>query len=429
MQVLRYGSTGPTVAIAQLGLLRAGYLTEDPDGIFGQRTQSATIRFQRFNRLRQDGVIGSNTWTALQPWLLAYRDYTVRRSDTFFRIAERFGISVSALETANPYADPLNLQIGQKLVVPLPFPVVPWNVPFTSQLMQYCIQGLHARYPYLYVGSIGDSVLGSPLYLLRIGAAGAKQVFYNGAHHANEWVTAPLLLRFVENYAQAYMYGENIGGYPAEELYVKAELNIVPMVDPDGVDLVTGSLSAGSEPYFQALLMNGAQEGFPQNWKANIRGVDLNLQYPADWELAKELKFAQGYTRPGPRDYVGPNPLSEPESRAVYDFTRRNDFTLTLSYHTQGEVIYWKYKNLEPAGSYRIGSEFARLSGYALETVPSESANAGYKDWFILEYDRPGYTIEAGSGKNPLPLQQLPEMYKRNEGILAYALIAGSEPE
>ena len=29
---------------------------------------------------------------------------------------------------------------------------------------------------------------------------------------------------------------------------------------------------------------------------------------------------------------------------------------------------------------------------------------AGYKDWFIQYYDRPGYTIEVGLGQSPLPL-------------------------
>lgn len=425
MQNLRYGSIGPTVSFAQLGLLRAGYLPVEPDGIFGRLTQSAVLKFQRASGLRQDGVIGANTWKSLRPWLEGYLSYQVRRGDTFFRISERYGTSMLALETANPKADPLNLQIGQKLIVPLPFSVVPGNVPFTSLVLESCINGLHARYPYLGIGSIGKSVLGRPLHMLRLGV-GENKVFVNGTHHANEWITTPVLMQYMENFAEAYMHGGEIGGIPAETLHGRSALHMVPMVNPDGADLVTGYITAGTDPFFNALMMNGSQEGFPQNWKANIRGVDLNLQYPADWELAKEIKFAQGYTQPGPRDYVGPEPLSEPESRAVYEYSRKQDFALTLSYHTQGKVIYWKYKDYEPFGSRRIGLEFSRLSGYALELTPDESANAGYRDWFILEYNRPGYTIEAGSGINPLPLTQFPEIYSNNEGILSYALFAAA---
>jgi len=54
--------------------------------------------------------------------------------------------------------------------------------------------------------------------------------------------------------------------------------------------------------------------------------------------------------------------------------------------------------------------------------VPPESTYAGYKDWFILRYDRPGYTIEVGKGASPLPLSQFPKIYGDNEGLLTLAL-------
>ena len=423
MQVLRYGSIGPTVAFSQLGLKRAGYLDAIPDGIFGIQTQRAVRRFQLSAGLMQDGIIGPHTWQVLDPWLAGYREIRVQRGDSFFRIAGRFGISIPVLETANPELDPLNLRIGQKLVVPLPFSVVPDNIPFTSEVLQYCIRGLRARYPFLYADSIGDSVLGTPLYLLRLGM-GENRVFFNGAHHANEWITSPLLMRYLENYAGAYAFRKTIGGIDAEELYRKSTLSVVPMVNPDGVDLVTGWLEPASTAFFTALSINGAIEGFPQNWKANIHGVDLHLQYPAGWEKAREIKFSLGYTKPGPRDYVGPRPLSEPESDAVYRYTRSQSFSISLSYHTQGEVIYWKFQNYEPKGAYTIGAELSRLSGYALELTPDESGYAGYKDWFIQEYNLPSYTIEAGQGNNPLPLGQLQEIYRRNEALLSYVQIA-----
>ena len=53
----------------------------------------------------------------------------------------------------------------------------------------------------------------------------------------------------------------------------------------------------------------------------NTTGVDLNLQFPANWEKAKQIKFAQGFNRPAPRDYVGTAPLVAPEALAVYNFT------------------------------------------------------------------------------------------------------------
>ena len=61
---------------------------------------------------------------------------------------------------------------------------------------------------------------------------------------------------------------------------------------------------------------------------------------------------------------------------------------------------------------------FVQVSGYTVEETPYASGNAGYKDWFILQYDRPGYTIEAGYGENPLPIEDFPDIYRRNTGIL-----------
>jgi g-D-glutamyl-meso-diaminopimelate peptidase len=84
-------------------------------------------------------------------------------------------------------------------------------------------------------------------------------------------------------------------------------------------------------------------------------------------------------------------------------------------------VIYWQYGGIEVPGERELGEAFARLSGYELADVPFESGFAGYKDWFIQYFRRPGYTIEAGVGENPLPLDQFEDIYRKNLGILVTA--------
>ena len=151
--------------------------------------------------------------------------------------------------------------------------------------------------------------------------------------------------------------------------------------------------------------------------------MDLNLQFPAGWENARKIKFGQGYTKPAPRDFVGYGPLTEPEALAIYNFTLIHDFKLILAYHTQGEVIYWKFANYLPENSEEIGKKFAKVSGYTLDITPPESSFAGYKDWFIQEYNKPGYTIEVGLGKNPLPISQFDKIYNDNIGILVLGAV------
>jgi len=89
-------------------------------------------------------------------------------------------------------------------------------------------------------------------------------------------------------------------------------------------------------------------------------------------------------------------PLVAPESLALYNFTLMHNFRLILAYHTQGKEIYWQFQNYAPSESKEIGKTFAEASGYTLADVPYASSFAGFKDWFLQEYRRPGYTIEAG---------------------------------
>jgi len=303
-------------------------------------------------------------------------------------------------------------------------------LPPTSLSTRRMIDGLLARYPFLQSANMGRSVMGRELPVLTLGEGAAPcsvqgaEVFFSASHHANESITTALVLLFLENYCRAIADNADIGGQCAAELFRKTRLHIAPLVNPDGVDLVNGIIPTCDSHYIQAQALAAQYPSipFPQGWKANIRGVDLNLQYPARWEEAKQIKYAQGYTRPGPRDYVGSAPLREPESRAMAEYTLAHDFRLVLALHTQGEVIYWRYQNHEVPRAAAIAAAMQAASGYIAEETPAASGNAGYKDWFIRDFRQPGFTIEAGSGENPLPMRELNAIYARCEPIFVLAL-------
>jgi len=423
MKLIKQGDTGPYVQMLQLALSRSGYYGGALGGFFGGETLAAVQSFQANMGLTPDGVVGTLTWERLAPYLRGYFVYTVKAGDTLYAIARRYNTDINAVITANPEAEPQNLRIGQRLIVPYSFALVPTNISYTYELTGFIIEGMEARYPFIRRGEAGKSVMGKSLYTLQIGR-GEKEVFYNASHHANEWITTPLLLKFAERYADAVAKELNIGGQSAQSLFERTTLYIMPLVNPDGVDLVTGALNDG-EYYNRAvnLSQNYPDIPFPDGWKANIEGVDTNLSYPAEWEDAREIKFAAGYDRPGPRDFVGNAPLDAVESRAVYNYTLEHNFVLTLSYHTQGEVIYWRFLDYLPPRSFEIAQQFERVSGYVAEETPYASGFAGYKDWFIQQYNRPGYTIEAGRGINPLPIKDFDRIYADNLGILVQGLV------
>ena len=71
---------------------------------------------------------------------------------------------------------------------------------YTYQKLQKDIRELKATYPFLEIGNIGYSVLGRQIPYIRIGS-GQKEVFYNASFHANEWITTPVLMKFIEDYS------------------------------------------------------------------------------------------------------------------------------------------------------------------------------------------------------------------------------------
>ncbi len=290
--------------------------------------------------------------------------------------------------------------------------IVKTDVPMTYALLEQTVLALTERYPALRREVLGKTAGGRELLALVLGD-GPRRVLFSAAHHANEWITAPALLQYMEDTAQA---GENGKALPAA-------IYAVPMVDPDGVDLVTGAIASGSAEYEQAARLAEFYPAvpFPDGWKANLLGVDLNLNYPAGWLQAREIKFLQGYTRPGPRDYVGHAPLDQIESRLLADYTAEVDPALVVALHSQGEEIYWQFRDIPVPGARELGERMAAASGYRLADTPYNSSFAGYKDWFIQEYHRPGYTVEVGQGTNPLPLSQFGEIYRAVREILDIA--------
>lgn len=418
MRTLQEGSRGPAVQLLQLALDRTGLAALETDGVFGPATRAALMAFQLRAALRPDGVAGALTQRALAPWLTGYLTHTVRRGDTYYALARRYGTTVAAIQRANPALAPESLPLGADLTVPLPFRVVPTTIDWCAELVACVAEGLAARYPFLRAFSYGRSALGTKLWALRLGQ-GANRVLYNAEHHANEWITTPVLFAFAEELCAAAATGGALLGTDAAELLDYAELTLVPAVNPDGMDLVTGELRAG-KAYEEALHIAARYPRFPfpGGWTANLRGIDPNLQYPAGWEQARANKYAEGITSPAPSGFVGAQPLTAPESRALWALTRDTDPALTLSLHTQGEVVYWKYLDVEVPGAEEIAALFADLSGYRAEETPYASAFAGYKDWYIQDYRRPGFTLELGRGVNPLPITDFAAIYPRVRGIL-----------
>ncbi|MDI4645861.1 M14 family metallopeptidase [Cohnella hashimotonis] len=280
------------------------------------------------------------------------------------------------------------------------------------------LQALTARYPHLLtLGSAGKSEYGRTLFMVDVGR-GPAVIMLNGAHHAREWMTTITLMKLVEQLAVQYeKNGTVLGGFRARDLLDRVTFRIVPMVNPDGVTLQQFGLSAfPAADHANLRYMNNGSGNF-KRWKANAKGIDLNRQYPANWN-----GIVNAANRPAYMNYKGALPLQAKEAKAMYDLALTTKPEISLAYHTSGEVIYWNF-HTTPANysrDYSIASAYAKLTGYSLVAPQSNPSGGGFTDWFIQQFGRPALTPELGraAGSTNVPLSEWNQIWQQHKDTL-----------
>lgn len=251
---------------------------------------------------------------------------------------------------------------------------------------------------------IGRSFDGRALFAFRMGEGRPLGIAVY-AIHAREWVTALLAL---EHLKRSVPFGS---------------VWFVPLMDPDGALLVQRGIESVRPSRREALLSLNGSEDFSQ-WKANIEGVDLNVNFPARWGTGEKNVYA-----PAPANYVGECPLSAPESRALAAFTLRLRPDYTLSFHTKGEELFWHFHQppVRLARDFLFARALSRDSGYPLKEAPRSAG--GYKDWCVETLHIPAITVEVGSAALPHPIGEdvLPELIERAGGLVQAASYAYKE--
>ncbi len=267
---------------------------------------------------------------------------------------------------------------------------------------------LKTEYDFITVSSIGKSLVGRELPLVSIGK-GYKKVLYVGSHHGMEWITSLLLLKYIEEYCSAIKRGGRLFGIDCEGLFEMRTVNIVPMLNPDGIELHTSGGDA-QNPLTERL--NRACGGDYSKWQANGRGVDLNHNYNAGFDEYKRLETEMGITGEAPTRFSGQYPESEPETAAMCSLIRATAPSLLFALHTQGGEIYYDFNSSIPPRGEAIARRMANITGYRLAKPEHAASFGGLKDWFISEFNLPAYTIECGRGENPLPISDCEMIYR-----------------
>lgn len=261
------------------------------------------------------------------------------------------------------------------------------------------VTALSEKYGFITVSSIGKSLVGRSLPLISIGE-GERCVLFVGTHHGLESITSLILMKYAAEYCRAIEAHGAVAGIDAALLFRMRRVFIVPMLNPDGTELAVN----GADPENPLTdRLNSMSGGDFSRWQANGRGVDLNHNYNAGFEEYKKLEPTLGITGGCPTRFSGDYPESEPETSALCAFIRSSDISLLMALHTQGGEIYADYNGKIPWGGKTIANRLSALTGYRTAKPEKAASYGGLKDWFISEFDRPGFTLECGYGKNPLP--------------------------
>lgn len=267
----------------------------------------------------------------------------------------------------------------------------------------------------IHIDSMGKSWDKREIYRIAVGRPdAARKILFTGAIHGREYITARLLIKQTEQFLESIS--------KSGKDYENTTVYVIPMVNPDGVALChRGAEGIRDKKLRQEILKIKRQDAKKKadceyfiRWKANARGVDLNRNFDAFWG-----KYESGNSSPSSEKYKGEYPESEIETKLLTNFTRKEKFSATVSYHSSGEVIYWDFGQ---RGELREKTEkmakgVSYVTGYKIEDGWDQTDPAGYKDWAVLKMEIPSVTIEIGKGDSPLLQDEFPQIWEKNKHV------------
>ncbi len=265
-----------------------------------------------------------------------------------------------------------------------------------SEVQQFCDHGVET-------GIVGESELNQTIPYIFVGQKNGNYMIVQSAIHAREHLTALVAVCLAKRLLSN------------KDLTLNGGIYFVPMVNPDGVRLCQEGTEWIDNPEQKEYLLslNGGSRDFSL-WKANAKGVDLNVNFDADWGKGDQNVF-----QPAPQNYVGEYVESARETQALVEFTNLVKPIVTLSYHLKGEQIYWQFDQDDDrlARDRQYAQAISAYTSY--ELVSGQGSVGGYKDWCIREFKIPSFTIEVGSDQypHPFPYSQLSAIIKQNEDL------------
>lgn len=232
-------------------------------------------------------------------------------------------------------------------------------------------------------------------------------IIIQGAIHAREHLSTDFIIFLAEIIDKNYLYFESLDDFP--------NICFVPMVNPDGVEIVYFGKDKIKNNILQKNISNIIKNNNYKLFKSNARGVDLNNNFDAKFELH------EGACEPNFQGFRGEYAISEKETQALCDLTIKIKPIFTISYHLKGEEIYYDFYQQEEQlnRDRKIAELVAKANNYSIKSVQNISFG-GYKDWCISKLNIPSLTIELGRDcvSHPIEHVEIYDIISKNAGIL-----------
>lgn len=306
---------------------------------------------------------------------------------------------------------------------------------YTYTDMESDLNAFRSLYPDLFtVDSLGETVDGRRIYRMTIGDKKApNHILIFAAMHAREYLTSQLVMKQADSLLKNLKAGTGTyGGLSYQELLKNTAVDIIPMSNPDGVSLsqlgLAGALKTSTREMVQKIC---ASKGYADidgllmhNWKNNAEGININRNFDYSWN--SEVSSPE----PDADQYKGSAAFSTAEAKALAKATTEYPVTRVISYHTQGNIMYWDYEGNADASyvekQQKLNDAVHTVTGYTLskDYTPALLSEGGcYKTWACYQ-GIPCVTIEIGTGGHPVDPAQLPSIYARNESVIPAVLMS-----
>ncbi len=279
----------------------------------------------------------------------------------------------------------------------------------TIAFLKECVQ----HYPNLIkTQSIGKTWEGRDIILATItldveNADLKPALLYTGTIHAREWIGNELGVAFIDYILKNYINDPRI-----TSALTKNTLYMVPCLNPDGFEY--------SRTHFSFWRKNRRDN------KDGTFGVDLNRNFSVGWTRVKDTSS---------NIYGGPEPFSEPETRAIKAFVDNHpNITMALDYHSQGNVFFPAHKfnhEAEIEGTdlnvlcanmnYEIKKVTGREYGIHRGKPPTKLISGSGREYYYSK-GIVSAVVEVGTRNIPDYMQNMTESIHENIPALLYAI-------